>query len=143
MSVNKVMIIGFAGKDAEVRVFDGGAKIANFTLATSERGYTLANGTVVPERTDWHNIVARGKEADFAEKWVKKGSALIVEGKIRTRSYDDKKTGEKKYVTEIHADSVNFFNMGGKKKDEENEHPYVQGAASEPTPVDDGSGLPF
>lgn len=143
MSVNKVIIIGFAGKDADVRTFDSGSKIANIVVATTERGYTLANGTEVPERTEWHNVVARGKDADFAEKWVKKGSLLLVEGKIRTRSYDDKKTGEKKYITEIHADSVSFFNMGGKKKDEEAEHPYVQGAASEPAPVDDGSGLPF
>lgn len=143
MSLNKVILIGNAGRDAEVRTFDGGAKIANFSLAASERGYKLANGTEVPERTDWFNIVARGKDADFAEKWIKKGSLLLVEGKIRNRSYDDKKTGEKKFITEIHADKVEFFNMGGKKDGKPTEeHPYTQGSPMGEAPTDDDQ-LPF
>lgn len=111
MSLNKVILIGNVGKDPDVRYFDSGAAVANFPLATSERGYTLANGTVVPERTDWHNIVVRRDQVAFVEKWVKKGSLVQVEGKIRNRSYDDQ-NGVKRYVTEIHADRVEFFSLG-------------------------------
>lgn len=111
MSLNKVILIGNVGKDPDVRYFDSGAAVANFPLATSERGYTLANGTVVPERTEWHNVVVRRDLVPFVEKWVKKGSGLYVEGKIRTRSYDDQ-TGVKRYVTEIHADRVEFYSTG-------------------------------
>lgn len=111
MSLNKVLLIGNVGKDPSVRYFDNGAAVANFPLATSERGYTLSDGTVIPERTEWHNIVARRNLVPFVEKWVRKGSGLYVEGKIRTRSYDDQ-TGAKRYVTEIHADRIEFYNTG-------------------------------
>ena len=116
MSLNKVLLIGNVGKDPDVRYFDNGQAVANFPLATSERGYTLANGTVIPERTDWHNIVVRRDQVAFVEKWVRKGSGLYVEGKIRTRSYDDP-NGTKRYVTEIHADRVEFYNTGSRPAD--------------------------
>ena len=80
---------------------------------TSERGYRLANGTEVPERTEWHNIVVRRDLVPFVEKWVRKGSSLFVEGKIRTRSYDDQ-AGVKRYVTEIHADKLEFYSSGAR-----------------------------
>jgi single-strand DNA-binding protein len=107
MSLNKVILIGNVGRDPEVKYFDNGGVIANLTVATNERGYTLANGTVVPERTEWHNVVARKEQAQFIEKYVKKGSGVYVEGKIRTRDYE--KDGVKRYVTEIHADRVEFY----------------------------------
>lgn len=116
MSLNKVILIGNVGKDPDVRYFDSGAAVANFPLATSERGYTLANGTVVPERTEWHNIVVRRDQVAFVEKWVKKGSSVYVEGKIRTRSYDDQ-SGVKRYITEIHADRIEFYNTGTRPAD--------------------------
>ena len=115
MSLNKVILIGNVGRDPEVRYFDSGAAVANFPLATSERGYTLANGTVVPERTEWHNVVVRRDLVSFVEKWVKKGSGLYVEGKIRTRSYDDQ-SGVKRYVTEIVAENVEFVGNGPKRE---------------------------
>ena len=113
MSLNKVILIGNVGKDPDVRYFDSGAAVANFPLATSERGYTLANGTVVPERTEWHNIVVRRDLVPFVEKWVRKGSGVYVEGKIRTRNYDDQ-SGVKRYVTEIHADRIEFYSTGSR-----------------------------
>ena len=116
MSLNKVILIGNVGKDPDVRYFDSGAAVANFPLATSERGYTLQNGTVVPERTEWHNIVVRRDLVPFVEKWVKKGSGVYVEGKIRTRSYDDQ-SGIKRYVTEIHADRIEFYSTGSGNRD--------------------------
>lgn len=116
MSLNKVILIGNVGKDPDIRYFDSGAAVANFPLATSERGYTLANGTVVPERTEWHNIVVRRDLVPFVEKWVRKGSGLYVEGKIRTRNYDDP-SGAKRYVTEIHADRIEFYSTGSRPAD--------------------------
>ncbi|MGM9760082.1 MAG: single-stranded DNA-binding protein [Parabacteroides sp.] len=113
MSLNRVLLIGNVGRDPDVRYFDSGAAVASFPLATSERGYRLANGTEVPERTDWHNIVVRRDLVSFVEKWVRKGSLLFVEGKIRTRSYDDQ-AGVKRYVTEIHADKVEFYSSGSR-----------------------------
>lgn len=131
MSLNKVILIGNVGKDPDVRYFDSGAAVANFPLATSERGYTLANGTVVPERTEWHNVVVRRDLVPFVEKWVKKGSGLYVEGKIRTRSYDDQ-SGVKRYVTEIHADRVEFYSTGSRPADAGNT--AGQGSVQSPAP---------
>jgi len=108
MAINKVILVGHAGKDPEVRYFDNGGSVANFTLATSERGYTAANGTVVPDRTEWHNIVLWRSLAEVAEKYVRKGSKLYIEGKIRTRSYDDA-SGNKRYITEIYADGMELL----------------------------------
>ena len=111
MSINKVILVGNVGKDPDVKYFDNGSVVANFTLATTERGYTAANGTQIPDRTEWHNIVVRRDQVQFVEKWVKKGSMVYVEGKIRTRTYDDQ-NGIKRYLTEIHADRVEFFSSG-------------------------------
>lgn len=108
MSVNKVILLGNVGKDPEVRYLDSGVAVATFPLATSDRAYTLANGTQVPERTEWHNIVLWRGLAETAEKYVHKGDKLYIEGKIRTRSYDDQ-AGVKRYVTEIFADNMEML----------------------------------
>ncbi len=121
MSVNKVILIGNVGKDPEVRYLDNNIAVANLTLATSERGYTMNNGTVVPDRTEWHNIVLWRSLAEVAEKYVKKGTQIYIEGKIRTRSWDDK-DGNKRYTTEIYADNMQLL---GRKPDN------TQGTASD------------
>ncbi len=108
MSVNKVILLGNVGRDPEVRYLDNGVAVATFSLATTERGYTLQNGTQVPDRTEWHNIVLWRGLAETAEKYVHKGDKLYIEGKIRTRSYDDQ-TGAKRYVTEIFADTMEML----------------------------------
>ena len=100
MSVNKVILVGNVGKDPEIKYFDNDNVKANFPLATSERGYTAANGTQVPERTEWHNIVCWRGLAQIVEKFVKKGTQLYIEGKIRSCAYDDQ-NGVKIYITEI------------------------------------------
>ena len=112
MSVNKVILIGNVGRDPEVRYLDSGIAVASLPLATTERAYTLANGTQVPERTEWHNLVLWRGLAETAEKYVHKGDKLYVEGKIRTRSYDDQ-TGAKRYVTEIFVDSMEMLSPRG------------------------------
>ncbi len=108
MSVNKVILIGNVGKDPEVRYLDNHVAVATVTLATSDRAYTLQNGTQVPERTEWHNLVLWRGLAETAEKFVHKGDKLYVEGKIRTRNYDDQ-NGIKRYVTEIVVDSMEML----------------------------------
>lgn len=112
MSVNKVILIGNVGKDPDVRYFDNGSAVVNFTLATTERGYTAANGTQIPDRTEWHNIVCWRGLAKVAEQFIKKGTQVYVEGKIRTRSYDDQ-NGIKRYVVEIYADNLELLGRKG------------------------------
>ena len=112
MSVNKVILIGNVGRDPEVRYLDSGIAVASLPLATTYRAYTFANGTQVPERTEWHNLVLWRGLAETAEKYVHKGDKLYVEGKIRTRSYDDQ-TGAKRYVTEIFVDSMEMLSPRG------------------------------
>ena len=108
MSVNKVILLGHVGKDPEVRSLEGGIKVATFSLATTEKGYKMRNGTQVPDRTEWHNIVAWRGIAETIEKYVHKGDKLYLEGKIRTRSYDDNK-GVKRYVTEVFVDDMQML----------------------------------
>ena len=108
MSVNKVILLGNVGKDPEVRYLDTGIAVATFPLATTDRAYTLANGTQVPERTEWHNLVLWRGLAETAEKYVHKGDKLYIEGKIRSRSYDDQ-TGAKRYITEIFVDHMEML----------------------------------
>lgn len=100
MSLNKAILIGYVGKEPNIRYVDNGVCTAAFPLATTTPGYTLPNGTQVPERTEWHNILLWRKIAETAEKYVHKGDKLYIEGEIRTRSYQDKK-GITRYVTEI------------------------------------------
>ena len=100
--------MGNVGRDPEVRYLDTGVAVATFPLATTDRAYTLSNGTQVPERTEWHKLVLWRGLAETAEKYVHKGDKLYVEGKIRTRSYDDQ-TGAKRYVTEIFVDNMEML----------------------------------
>ena len=106
MSLNKVMLIGNVGRDPEVRYLEGNAKVATFTLATSER-FKDRNGEL-RENTEWHNIVAWRANADVAEKFIHKGTQIYVEGRLRTRSYTDQ-AGVKKFTTEIQADTIQLL----------------------------------
>ncbi|MDR2823661.1 MAG: single-stranded DNA-binding protein [Prevotellaceae bacterium] len=107
MSVNKVILVGNVGRDPEVRYLERNVAVANFTLATTERGYTMQNGTQVPERTEWHNVVAWRGLAELAEKYIRKGRQLYVEGKIQSRSWE--KDGIKRYTTEIYAETIQML----------------------------------
>ena len=100
---NKVQLIGNAGKDPEVKTFEGGRKLATISIATSE-SYTNDKGEKITD-TQWHNLVAWGKTAEIIEKYVVKGNQFAVEGKLTHRSYEDK-NGEKRYVTEVVVSDV-------------------------------------
>ena len=140
--VNKVILIGHLGKDPEVRHLENGTSVANFTLATSESYKDKAGNRI--DQTEWHNIVVWRGLADVAEKFLKKGSQIYLEGKIRTRSWEDQ-TGNKRYTTEIVADTFNMLSKrddnGQQQAPQSNQTPNttVQNSA----PVDEADDLPF
>ncbi|HKO54296.1 MAG TPA: single-stranded DNA-binding protein [Thermoanaerobaculia bacterium] len=110
-SVNRVILIGRLGKDPEVRSTPSGSNVAKFTIATDER-YTDRNGER-QERTEWHNIVAWGKLAEICGQYLKKGKLVYIDGSIRTDSWDDKESGQKKYRTEIIANNMQMLDRRG------------------------------
>ena len=106
--MNKVMLIGNVGQDPVIKYIGEGVCVATLSLATTERGYTLPNGTQVPERTEWHNVIFWRKTAEIVEQNVRKGDKIYVEGKIQNRSYDDRQ-GVRHSSVEIIAESIGFF----------------------------------
>ena len=140
MSVNKVILIGNLGKDPEVRFTQTGSAVANFSIATSEQ-WNDRDGKR-QERTEWHNIVVWGKQAETCGQYLAKGRQVYVEGSIRTRSYDDK-TGTKRYVTEIVAQRIRFLGGGGGTRvaPEMDTGAGDEGTPSSMTPADDD--IPF
>lgn len=131
MSVNKVILVGNVGKDPEVRHLDSGVAVANFPLATSE-SYNAKNGERVTN-TEWHNIVLWRGLAEVAEKYVTKGRQLYIEGKIRTRSYDDK-DGNKRYITEIYGDQMQMLGTRADNQGSPEQGGAAQNAAATSTP---------
>lgn len=108
-SFNQATIVGFVGDEPRIIQTQSNIAMTSFALATTERGYQRQDGTQVEDRTEWHNIVFFGKPAEIIAKYVHKGSSLFVQGKLRTRSYDDKKDGSKRYVTEIIGDTFQLL----------------------------------
>lgn len=127
--MNKVMLIGNVGKEPDVKYYDADQAVAQFPLATTERGYVLQNGTRVPDRTDWHNIVMWGSLAKIAEKYVHKGDKIYIEGRIRYRYYDDKK-GQRRFVTEIYADNMELLTSR-----QAQQQPATDGTTEQPKPA--------
>ena len=138
------MLIGNVGKEPEVRYVDHGMAVARLSLATTERGYTLQNGTQVPDRTDWHYVILWRKLAEVVEKYVHKGDKLYIEGRIRYTSFNDKQ-GVKHNVTEIWADNMEMLTPKSASSAKTN------GVDTEKTPTTNASqtkdaetdGLPF
>lgn len=122
-----MILIGNLGKDPEIRNLEGGVKVANFPLATTET-YRGKNGDKV-EHTEWHNLVLWRGLADIAETYLKKGNSIFVEGRIRTRDWTDK-DGNKRYTTEIQVD--NMVMLGGRRDQAENGNGQAQRPQKEP-----------
>lgn len=120
MSLNRATLIGHTGKDPEVRYLESGIAVATISLATTEKGYTLTNGTQVPDRTEWHSIVAWRGLAEIAEKYIKKGSQIYVEGKISTRKWE--KDGVTRYTTEIQADKIELLGHAPDRAEQDSTH---------------------
>ena len=144
MSVNKVILVGNVGKDPDVRHLDNGVTVARFSLATNET-YTDKSGKKVTQ-TEWHNIVVWRGLADIAEKYVRAGKLLFVEGRLRTSSYDDK-DGNKRYTTEILCDNFRFLGPSGNSEGGGNSNyskPAENNSISEPQGVvPEPDDLPF
>jgi single-strand DNA-binding protein len=139
--INKVILVGHLGKDPEVRHLDGGVSVASFPLATSES--FNKDGRKI-EQTEWHNIVMWRGLADVAAKYLQKGKLVYIEGKLRTRSFEDK-TGIKKYTTEVVAEN---FTVLGRKSDFESDTMYKQTAKTEDADSDydrnaEADNMPF
>ncbi len=134
--VNKVILVGNVGKDPEVRYLEGGVAVAKFPLATSE-SYKNKEGQKI-EQTEWHNIVLWRGLAEVAEKWVRKGKMLYIEGKIRTRSYGEE--NNKKWFTEIVADNMTM--LGGPRTDEHDSKIPESATVETPLPAS-ADDLPF
>lgn len=138
--VNKVILIGNLGKDPEVRHLESGAVVANFPIATSESYKDRKTGEKITQ-TEWHNIVIWRGLAEVAEKYLKKGSSVYIEGKLRTRSWDDKE-GNKRYTTEIVADNMTM--LGGKSDSgSSSDNNSSQESASSTFEGDSSGDLPF
>lgn len=106
--MNKVILIGNVGKDPDVKYYSPDQAVVTVRLATTEKGYTLQNGTKVPDRTDWHTLVFYRKLAKIVEQYVHKGDKLYVDGRLQYRSYDDKR-GVQHNVTEIIVDNIEML----------------------------------
>ena len=106
--MNKVMLIGHVGADPQVKYLDQGVCVAQVRLATTERGYTLQNGTQVPDRTEWHTCIFWRKQAEVVEKYVHKGDRLYVEGKIQSRDWTDRQ-GINRRAVEIMVDNMELL----------------------------------
>lgn len=137
--VNKVILIGNVGGDPDVRYLDGGVAVARFSLATTEV-YNNKNGERVSQ-TEWHNIVLWRNLAQVAEKYVKKGMTLYIEGRLRTRSWDDQ-NGVKRYTTEIYGDSMQMLSRKQDSYEKAPEPPVVVAPANLSS-SDDSDDLPF
>ncbi len=142
MSLNKVMLIGNVGKDPEIRYLDqnspqSNAKVASFPLATSER-FRDRNGEV-RENTEWHNIVAWRNSADVAERYVRKGTQLYIEGRLRTRSWTDQ-AGAKHYTTEVVVDTMQLL---GRRPDGQEGLPRQEGQGGYQRPAAPQGAAPF
>jgi len=138
MGINKVILVGNVGKDPEVRHLDNGVAVAKFPLATSET-YKNKNGEKVTN-TEWHNIVIWRGLAEVVEKYVKKGNSLYIEGKIKTRSWDDK-DGNKRYATDIIADNMEM--LGGKNNSSSQNETAPQASKADESAIEESDDLPF
>lgn len=127
-SVNKVILIGNLGRDPEVRHFDNGGMVVNFPLATTETYRNRETGERVTLPTDWHNVVIkRNGLAKVAESYLRKGKQVYIEGKLKTRSYEQ--NGETKYITEVIAEELTML---GSRDSSDSEQPQVVSAQPQP-----------
>ncbi len=126
--VNKVILLGNVGKDPEIRSTQGGMTIASFSFATADRQKDSSGQYV--DKTEWHNLVAFQRTAEVVRDYVKKGSQLMIEGKIQTRSWDDKESGQKKFRTEILINDLTLLGGGQGKENGNGNAPATAGRSS-------------
>lgn len=145
MSVNKVILLGNACEDPRIKVFNNGGKVAQFTLATNRRAYKAKDGKEIPEKAEFHNLVVSAPGlVDIAEKYVKRGNKLYVEGELRNRTYEDG-DGVKRFITEIVVHSLEMLTPKAGSKTIATEQP--QNGTCNPQPKEEAESgdynLPF
>jgi single-strand DNA-binding protein len=126
--VNKVFLLGNVGKDPEIRATPSGMTVASFTLATADRQKDAQGNWA--DKTEWHNLVAFARTAEIVRDYVKKGTQLFIEGKIQTRSWDDKESGQKKYRTEILVNDLSLLGGGPGRQSGESGGGYSRSSSS-------------
>jgi len=133
--VNKVFLLGNVGKDPEIRTTAGGMTVASFSLATAERAKDAQGNWA--DNTEWHNLVAFQRTAEIVRDYVKKGTQVFIEGKIQTRSWDDKESGQKKYRTEILINELSLLGGGAGRSEgaSSSSSGYSSSRSSSSTPV--------
>lgn len=136
------MLIGNVGTDPEVRYVDQGVAVARFRFATTEKGYTLQNGTQVPDRTDWHNVILWRRLAEIVERYVHKGDKLYIEGRLRYSTYDNRQ-GQRQYVTEIWADSMEMLSVKPTGQQEQSATAQTTASDVSSSEANQSEGLPF
>lgn len=146
--MQKLIITGNLGKDPEIKSFENGGKVANFTVGVTERGYTTKDGKTVPDHTEWFNcVVKQNGLAGVVEQYVKKGNKVLIEGKIRTREYE--KEGQKKYAQEVIVESMELLTPKGDGSNNQSSQPVEQPTqqvaqqVAQQTIQEDDSKLPF
>ena len=140
--MNKVMLIGHVGKDPQVRYMDTNLCVAQVDLATTEKGYTLQNGTQVPDKTEWHTVIFWRKQAETVERYVHKGDKLFVEGKIQTRKWTDKR-GIDRVSVEIMAENFEFMSKPQAAVAEPVSQPVPVTPTNQPAPLPQNDEYPF
>ena len=136
------MLIGNVGKDPDVRYYDADQAVAQLSLATTERGYMLPNGTKVPDRTDWHNVIFYRGLAKIVEKYVHKGDKIYVEGKVRYRTYDDQR-GVRHNITEVYVDNMELLSPRVSTTEPQPSSTNTAPTTSTTTTDTDDANLPF
>ncbi|MEM7048890.1 MAG: single-stranded DNA-binding protein [Acidobacteriota bacterium] len=139
--VNKVILVGNLGRDPEVRNTPNGQSVASFSLATSRR-WRDREGQSQSETT-WHNIVCWGKSAEIAGRFLQKGKQVYIEGRLQTRSWEDRKTGEKKYRTEIVCDNFQMLGQRGERDDRGASSGYSGTGGGDHGPEIEDDDIPF
>jgi single-strand DNA-binding protein len=139
--INKVILVGHLGKDPEVRHLDNGTAVCNFSLATSEN-YTDRTSGERKTQTEWHNIVLWRKQAETAEKYLRKGSLIYLEGKIKSRSWEDQE-GQKKYITEIIGDNFQMLDRPSNAQSNEEKETLTVTSSTPNASASEESDLPF
>jgi len=137
------IIVGYVGDAPRVQTLQSGRKVASFSIATTEKGYTTRSGVQIPDKTEWHNIVIWGSLADVVERFVSKGTQLYVQGKIRTRQYTDK-NGVNRFTTEIEAETIQMLDRKTQSSQQATAQPQAQYADAQQQSDDESKDdLPF
>lgn len=140
-SVNLSIVAGYLGDSPKVAMTKTGKKVASFSVATTERGFQKQDGMVIPDKTEWHNVVLWGRLAETAEKYLHKGSSVYVQGKMRTRSYEAQ-DGSKRYITEIEGEVMQMLDAAPNSQNTQENIANTSGYGGYPTP-EPKDDLPF